>query len=175
MSTFKQISFFVASGILLFTSCTSTTLIQTTPGDAKVYINSEYRGKTPYNYSDSKIVGSSFMLRLEKDGYRPLITTITKDEEIDPGAIVGGLFFGIPFLWTMRYQPLHTYELVKLTPDTIPTSSIQENITKSNIIKTDNFSTKTEKLRELKKLLDEKIITQAEFDKEKARILALPD
>ena len=74
----------------------------------------------------------------------------------------------------MRYHPNHIYELVKL-PSEIDTVS-DEGIQKQKVpVVIDKFTQKIEKLRELKKLLDEKIITQSEFDKEKARILALPD
>ena len=159
---------------MLFYSCSSSTCIQTSQGAAKLYINNEYKGTTPYVHTDTRIVGSTLVLKLEKEGYKPLITTITKDEEIDPGAIAGGIFFGVPFLWTMRYHPNHIYELVKLPPE-IDTISDEGILKQKAPVVIDKFTQKIEKLRELKKLLDEKIITQSEFDKEKARILALPD
>ena len=112
---FSYSSIFVTC--MLFYSCSSSTCIQTSQGAAKLYINNEYKGTTPYVHTDTRIVGSTLVLKLEKEGYKPLITTITKDEEIDPGAIAGGIFFGVPFLWTMRYHPNHIYELVKLPPE----------------------------------------------------------
>jgi hypothetical protein len=39
---------------------------------------------------------------------------LARNERVDAGAIVGGLFFWIPFLWTMQYNPSHTYEMVPL-------------------------------------------------------------
>ena len=74
----------------------------------------------------------------------------------------------------MRYHPNHIYELVKLPPE-IDTISDEGILKQKAPVVIDKFTQKIEKLRELKKLLDEKIITQSEFDKEKARILALPD
>ena len=88
--------------IMLFASCSSTTMIQSKPDKAKVYIDGAYVGETPYLHSDTKIVGSSMVVRLEKEGFSPLVTTITKDEEINIGAIIGGLFVAVPFLWTMQ-------------------------------------------------------------------------
>ena len=85
------------------------TLIQSNPSNAKLYIDGQHVGQTPYKHRDSKIVGSSLMVKIEKEGYQPLITTITKDEEVNVGAIVGGLFFVVPFLWTMQYQPCLLY------------------------------------------------------------------
>jgi hypothetical protein len=96
---------------VLFASCSSATLIQTNPGGAKLYMNGEYMGVTPYSYSDTKIVGSTTDVRLEKEGFETLHTTLSRNERADVGAIVGGLFFLFPFLWTMKYNPTHTYEL----------------------------------------------------------------
>lgn len=99
---------------VLFASCSSTTLIQSEPSGAKVYMNGEYKGVTPYSYSDTKIVGSSTEVRLEKEGYEPLYTMLSRTETADVGAIIGGVFFLFPFLWTMKYNPAHTYELRSL-------------------------------------------------------------
>ena len=96
---------------VLFASCSSTTLIQTNPSGAKVYMNEEYKGVTPLSYSDTKIVGSATSVRLELEGYESLNTILSRDEAADVGAIIGGVFFLFPFLWTMKYNPLHTYEL----------------------------------------------------------------
>ncbi len=96
---------------ILFASCASTTVIQSTPGEAKLYLNGEPVGNTPYTVRDSKIVGSSTTVQLKKDGYEPLTTSFSKDEEVNVGAIIGGIFFLFPFLWTMKYKPVHTYEL----------------------------------------------------------------
>ena len=96
---------------VLFASCSSTTLIQTEPSGAKVYMNEEYKGVTPLSYSDTKIVGSITSVRFEKEGYETLYTTLTRNESADVGAIIGGIFFLFPFLWTMKYNPTHLYEL----------------------------------------------------------------
>lgn len=106
----KTASIIVAFSVL-FASCSSTTLIQTNPSGAKVYMNEEYKGVTPLSYSDTKIVGSATSVRLELEGYESLNTILSRDEAADVGAIIGGVFFLFPFLWTMKYNPLHTYEL----------------------------------------------------------------
>lgn len=147
--------------LLLFAGCTSTTLIQSTPVKAKVYIDGMFVGETPYTYSDTKIVGSSLMLKLEKEGYKPLVANITKDEEVDVAAVVGGFFFMVPFLWTMKYKPVHMYELKPLTEEVTDGAVNVEGVQKST----------ADMLRELKQLLDEGVITQGEFDKQKTKIL----
>jgi len=107
----KSISI-VAAGAILFTSCASTTLINTTPAGAKVYLDGEAVGTTPYTHKDTKIVGTTTTLKLEKEGYEPFTTTFSRSEQADVGAIVGGVFFLFPFLWTMKYKPSRTYELI---------------------------------------------------------------
>jgi PEGA domain len=151
------------SFLVLFASCSSTTMIVSNPSKAKVYIDGALAGETPYQHTDSKIVGSTMTLKIEKDGFKPLIATITKDEDVDVGAVIGGLFTLVPFLWTMKYNPVHNYVLepINLNNNTLQGSQQAQPKIKS----------KVEKLRELKQLLDEKIINQQEFDKEKVKIL----
>jgi PEGA domain len=95
----------------LVAGCSSTTVIHSRPEGAKVYMDGVYVGKTPYKYSDMKIVGSKTPLELKVDGYETIDTHLSKSEKPDIGAIVGGVFFTFPFLWTMEYQPEHMYEL----------------------------------------------------------------
>ena len=96
--------------------CSSTTVLHSKPEGAKVYLDNCYVGTTPYKHKDMKIVGSTTPLRLTKDGYEPLETHLAKDEKADIGAIVGGVFFLFPFLWTMEYQPEHFYDLAPVAP-----------------------------------------------------------
>jgi hypothetical protein len=161
----KTIALLLACSIFL-TNCVSTTMIQSVPSNAKVYIDGQAVGTTPYAYSDTKIVGSTTMVKLEKEGYEQLNVMFSRSEQADVGAIIGGVFVLVPFLWTMKYNPVHEYELVPYMPEdklmNIPT---QENV---------SFS-KADKLRDLKRLLDDEIITQEEFEKEKAKILVEED
>ncbi len=108
-------------------------------------------------------MGTTTTVRLEKEGYKSLYASFSRDELADAGAIIAGVFVLIPFLWTMKYKPLRTYELAMDSEDTQPaTESTSEPETTQS---------KAEKLRELKQLLDEGIITQEEFDEEKKKIL----
>ncbi|HZK03772.1 MAG TPA: PEGA domain-containing protein [Bacteroidaceae bacterium] len=158
----KTFSLLLASSILL-TSCVSTTIIQSNPSGAKIYLNGELLGTTPYIHRDTKIVGSTTTVKLEKERYDPLNTSFSRDEEVDVGAIIGGIYILFPFLWTMKYKPTHTYELT-------PSSDNEQPIIKTNP-QQNNIKSKAVQLRELKELLDEKVITQEEFEKEKKKIL----
>ncbi|MBW3470288.1 PEGA domain-containing protein [Arthrospiribacter ruber] len=163
----KKQSFIKSTSIILgvtifFMSCSSTTLIQSNPSGAKVYLNGEPVGTTPYSHSDSKIVGSTTSVKLEKDGYNPLNTSFSRNEEADVGAIIGGVFLLFPFLWTMKYKPSRTYELIPLTGADQVSPSPQQPVKNGS---------KAEQLRELKQLFDEGLITEEEYEKERKRIL----
>lgn len=158
----KTVSVFLACSVLL-TSCVSTTMIKSNPSGARLYLNGEPVGTTPYTHSDTKIVGSTTNVKLEKDGYETLHTYFTRDEEVDVGAIIGGFFVLIPFLWVMKYKPTHIYDMKLVSADEQKemTANPQQIQAKS----------KADRLRELKQLLDEKILTQEEYENEKKKIL----
>lgn len=146
---------------VLFTSCASSTLLQSNPPGANVYLNNEPVGKTPYIHTDNKIIWSKTKVKLTKDGYETLHSSFSRNEEFELNAIIGGILFMVPFLWLMKYKPLHKYELVPLTSDD------QQQI----LNKQYNLKSKVERIREFKQLLDENIITKKEFEKEKKKIL----
>jgi hypothetical protein len=110
--TFKarSISAFLAI-IVLFSSCASTTLIESIPSGSNLYLDGEPVGTTPYLMTDTKILGSCTSVRIEKENYDNYYGSICRNEDVDAGAIIGGLFFFFPFLWTMKYKPTHFYKL----------------------------------------------------------------
>ena len=135
--------------LLVLIGCSSTTVLQSVPSGAKLYVNEQYRGTTPYLYRDEKIVGSTTSIRLTLDGYKDFTTVLQRDERVHVGALVGGFFFVVPWLWVMQYDRTHIWEMQPLAqqPD------VQEQ------------------LRNLKKLLDDGTITQEEYDRLSARLL----
>lgn len=151
--------------LVLTESCVSTTLIQSNPSGAKVYINDEPMGTTPFYYRDSKIVGTENTVKLEKEGFEITKSVFSRDEEIEVGALIGGIFVWIPFLWLMKYKKVHNYDMLPIGSNNATNTPVPSNTN----------STKADKLRELKKLFDEKVITQEEFEKEKKKILDEPD
>ncbi len=151
-------------GAILLASCASSTTINSVPSGAKVYIDGEIAGTTPYLYTDTKIVGSSTSVRLEKEGYETLHTGFSRMEEADVGAIIGGLLVWVPFLWTMKYKPTHTYELNPLL------GPVQyEEDTDSTVI--ENINSKEYRLQQLKDLFEKKLITKEEYDAQRKKIL----
>lgn len=163
---FKALQFnaLLLAVLVLFTSCASTTMIQSIPSNASVYVDGMYMGKTPYAYSDESIVGTCHSLRISKEGYEDFNTYLCRNEQADVGAIIGGVFFLFPFLWTMKYFPERTYELYPYAEveEAQPYGKEDDGISKDQI----NL------LRGLKALLDSEALTQEEFDAEKKLILS---
>lgn len=152
----KTIALLLSVSIIV-SGCASSTLIQTSPTKAKIYIDGEPVGTTPYTHIDTKIMGSSTIVKLEKEGYEPLNTYFSRTEVVDVGAIIGGFFCWVPFLWTMKYKPVHYYEMVPLSGST---KSVPER-----------NNTDLEKLREYKKMLDDGLISTEDYESAKAKII----
>ena len=110
----KALSTVIVVLVILVSGCSSTTVINSDPSGAKLYIDGVKTGKTPYVYTDSKIVGSTTSIKLKKDGFEDLNVVMSKNEKANVGAIIGGIFVLVPFLWTMDYNPERTYELEKI-------------------------------------------------------------
>lgn len=159
-----QSSVIIFAVLVFLSGCASSTLITSDPSGAKLYVDGRHVGSTPFMYSDTKIVGSKTTLRIEKDGFEPLNTFFTRTEEVDVGAVVGGIFVWPVFLWTMKYYPEHYYELYPLMRDD---KNEDKYITAPNT----DIKTKADSLRELKQLFDEKLITESEYQKGREKIL----
>jgi len=101
---------------MTLSACASTTVLRSEPSGATVYIDGSKVGKTPYTYSDTKIVGASTQVRLKLEGYEEFQTILSRSEEFQVGPCIGGVFVLVPFLWVMGYRPEHSYELSPLSP-----------------------------------------------------------
>ena len=148
--------------VILFASCASTTMISSKPAGAKIYIDGESVGTTPFKYTDTKIIGNVVDVELKKEGYKPFNTTFTRTEQVNAGAIVGGIFLVFPFLWTMDYKATHNYELIPIIT-TENTGLVEKTVI--------NPKSKASRLTELKQLFDEKLITEEEYKTAKSKIL----
>jgi hypothetical protein len=111
---FRLAQLFPVAGLitlLAFTGCASSTVLQSQPSGARVFLNNVPVGVTPYTMTDANIVGTTTQVRLEYPGYQPLITYIVRNEELDPLALIGGCILLVPFLWVMKYSATHYYQL----------------------------------------------------------------
>lgn len=132
--------------------CSSSTLIQSLPSNAKLYINNEYVGTTPFMYRDSKINGSVTDIQIEKEGYAGLDATLYRNEEINGAAAVGGIVIWPLYLWVMEYKPTHTYQLKLLGANNL-----------SEVNKSKGEKSKEEYTEEIKSLRDAGIISNEDF------------
>lgn len=105
----KNIVLILMSAVV-FASCSSTTLIRSTDPQAKIYVDGELAGTGTVTHTDTKIVGSTTSIRIEKPGCEPAFFTMSRSEEFDAGACAGGVFVLVPFLWIEKYKAERTYE-----------------------------------------------------------------
>ena len=108
----------------LLAHCASTTVIDSKPSGAMLYLDGAYVGNTPYVHEDTKIVGTKTRIEIKKAGYRNLQVKLYRSEQADYGAIAGGIVTLVPFLWTMGYDPKHLYILEPEQNKTMQTNEI---------------------------------------------------
>jgi len=154
---------------LSLTSCISSTVIQSNVPNATVYIDGEHAGTTPVTMKNSKVVSTCTDIRLEKEGYETLTSQICRDEEIDVVPAIAGFCLTVPWLWVYKYNPSHYYELKK-NENIIGPIKKKKEVEKSPSKEQKN---KIEKLKELKDLFDQGLITEDEYKKAKADILEI--
>jgi len=93
--------------------CASATTINSNPSGAKIYLDKEYKGETPYTHSDRSILLTERKVTLKKEGYQDFNAGI-KRSELDVGALIGTIFLTIPVLWILKYPSQYTFEIEKL-------------------------------------------------------------
>lgn len=93
--------------------CASATVIKSNPPEAKLLLDGQYKGETPYTYSDRATAGTMRTVTLKKEGYKDFTGTI-KREKFSVPAFIGGLFFIIPFIWITEYPSEYTFEMQEL-------------------------------------------------------------
>ena len=103
--------------ISFLTSCVSTTTLKSTPAGAKFYADGHYLGEGSVTYSDKKIVGSTTLIEIKKEGYKEKTVAIARNGQVNVGALIGGIllaptFFGLAFFfWVMDYNSYYVFDL----------------------------------------------------------------
>lgn len=109
MKSFRSVlGLFIA--LTFLASCSSTTMIRSSDSQAKIYVDGELKGTGAASHTDTKMMGSSTSVRIEKQGCEPAHYSFSRNEEFDVGACVGGAFVLVPFLWIQKYKPERTFE-----------------------------------------------------------------
>jgi hypothetical protein len=93
--------------------CASATLIKSNPPGAKLLLDGQVQGETPYTYSDRAAAGTMRTVTLTKEGYKDFNGTI-KREQLSVGALIGGIFFLIPLIWVLEYPSQYNFEMEKM-------------------------------------------------------------
>jgi hypothetical protein len=99
---------FLVIGALV--ACSSTTVIRSSDPEAKIYADGQLLGTGQATYSDTKIVGSTTQVSLQKEGCQTRNYVLSRSESFDVGACIGGVFVYAPFLWIMGYNGQHNYD-----------------------------------------------------------------
>jgi hypothetical protein len=109
-------------GSTVLAACSSTTVIRSNPPGARVFLDDQPVGVTPYAMSDTKIVGTQTRVRLEYPGLRPHSAIIQRNEKFDVLACIGGFLVLVPFLWIMGYNDEHYFDITGqgVPPGTVP-------------------------------------------------------
>jgi hypothetical protein len=125
----KLISLTIAFFFLF--GCASSTLIKSNPPGAKLYLEGQLKGETPYTYADRAAAGTMRTVTLKKEGYKDFNGHI-KREELSVAALILGILVLWPLLiWVLEYPPEYTFEMVltdlptkpKVPPPEKPTTS----------------------------------------------------
>ena len=149
----------------LFTGSTQRVYIDSNPKGAEIIIDGQKQGKTPANVKVDReldaLMDGGKAIQLKLDGYKN--NGYELDAELHPVAIINLfniLFWGIDAVTgaITKYDNHYNFEMIP----------IEDNV---SVPKKTNSGDKYEKLTKLKKLLDDGVITQEEYDKEKAKIL----
>jgi len=166
----------------LLSACTESTMIRTSPPDAKVYVNGQFVGVSPVR---CKVPRAEFRdgipVRIERDGYEPVTSTLRT--RIATGRIVGGFFaFGIPFMFRgpTAFLEQHDFELQSSAPPAGPTSATAPRAplvprlvpgSEPASVEPPAASDAGQKLQRLKDMYDRGLITEEEYRKTRARIV----
>jgi hypothetical protein len=75
-----------------------------------IWIDGSPKGNGPVTYSDTKTVGSTTFVRIEKEGCQHQNYSFSRSEELAVGPFIGAILVLVPVLWVMKYQPEHYFE-----------------------------------------------------------------
>src|SRR4030043_1043558 len=79
----------IASSMTFFFlfGCASATLVKSNPPGAKLYLDRQLKGETPYTYADRAAAGTMKSVTLNKEGYKDFTGHI-KREGLSVGALI---------------------------------------------------------------------------------------
>ncbi|MEM9064534.1 MAG: PEGA domain-containing protein [Planctomycetota bacterium] len=108
---FKPTALACVAAMVVLSGCSSTTVINTRPQGARIYVEGQLIGTSPVEYTDSAITGSKREVRIELDRYETITGSFSRNGKVNADAIVGGIFLLVPYLWAMDYEDEYTFVL----------------------------------------------------------------
>lgn len=160
----------IALSVLFLFGCASSTVIKTLPEGARVEKGGSLLGTTPYHYWDREPSDYSSTYVLKKEGYKDREITLKKDV-LYVHRIFAPPLLGLP--WIYGYNPEYSFELEKseqastqATSPNVPAASPSEVIAK----RSDHLEY-TQKLRALKQLKDEGLLTDTEYEQKRKLVV----
>ena len=103
----------VAMVFFFLFGCASTTLIKSNPPGAKLQVDGQSVGETPYFYTDKAVAGTTKGMILKKEGYKEVNSAI-KREKLSVPILIGGIFLIVPLAWVLEYPSQYNFEMEKL-------------------------------------------------------------
>ena len=103
----------VAMVFFFLFGCASTTLIKSNPPGAKLQVDGQSVGETPYFYTDKAVAGTTKGIILKKEGYKEVNSAI-KREKLSVPILIGGIFLIVPLAWVLEYPSQYNFEMEKL-------------------------------------------------------------
>ena len=146
--------------------CAQSTLIRSLPSGALVFVNGRSVGETPVELvvSQSEFSDQTFTARLEKQGYEPAEGALRK--QVCGGRIVGGVFsLGISFIFKRPtcFSSTQTFSLTPLPADASRKDASGEPVGRPLSVH--------ERLERLRKMREEGLITEGEYQHYRKEIL----
>ena len=105
----------IALGLVVvfsLTACSHRLSINSNPTGARTYVDGQFIGLTPATFVERSGRGTEFEIRLEKDGYRKVITK--EKQGINLTFLVLSIFTcGVGLLWSFTLEDKYDYSLEK--------------------------------------------------------------
>ena len=106
--------------VCMLSGCAHNVIIDSKPSGAKVTINGQaQQGVTPLTFTEETGFNKTYSLKIEKEGYKPLTSTITQEEwnkDIVIKSVCGAACCGLPglgILWSRQLRGTYYFELEK--------------------------------------------------------------
>jgi len=142
--------------LMIFAACSESVRVATTPPGARLYLDGREVGVTPYTFSVRRSQIREVSYRIELENYRTVEGTLHK--RVAPGRVVGAVFtLGILYLFRSPFYIQSLNETLAIQP--IQSRQAQQ------------VAPIEERLKKLKQLRDEGVLSHGDYQRQKTHIL----